>query len=144
MLKEGTQWELKSLKIAFLIFGIFSLYGIIDNIFLNDAEILLAHILKWSVPVVLIPFFAIGYFYLNPKNFPFFLFTTIIAAHLGAFFFILGLELHVYYVDFDERVGQGAWVGNIFRVFFVMGITAFFLLDYGPFYCGSYYYLCSR
>ena len=29
-------------------------------------------------------------------------------------------------MDFDERVGQGAWVGNIFRVFFVIGITALF------------------
>ena len=72
MLKEGTQWELKSLKIAFLIFGIISLYFILDNIFLNNSEILLSHIFKWSVPVVLIPFLAIGYLYFNPKNYPFF------------------------------------------------------------------------
>ena len=81
MLKEGTKWELKSLKIAFLIFGIISLYFILDNIFLSNSEILLSHIFKWSVPVVWIPFVAIGYIYLNPKNYPYFLFTTIIAAH---------------------------------------------------------------
>ena len=51
MLKEGTQWELKSLKISFLIFGIISLYFIVDNIFLSDSELLLSLILKWSVPV---------------------------------------------------------------------------------------------
>ena len=126
MLKEGTQWELKSLKIAFLIFGIISLYFIADNIFLSDSELLLSHIFKWSVPAVWIPFIAIGYSYLNPKNYPFFLFTTIIAAHLGTFFFTLGGELHQYYMEFDERVGQGAWVGHIFRIFFLIGITALF------------------
>ena len=68
MLKEGTKWELKSLKIAFLIFGIISLYFILDNIFLSNSEILLSHIFKWSVPVVWIPFVAIGYIYLNSKK----------------------------------------------------------------------------
>ena len=126
MLKEGTKWELKSLKIAFLIFGIISLYFILDNIFLSDSEILLSHIFKWSVPVVWIPLVAIGYIYLNPKNYPYFLFTTIIAAHLGTFFISLGGELHIYYMEFDERVGQGAWVGHIFRIFFLIGITALF------------------
>ena len=65
MLKEGTEWELKSLKIAFLIFGIISLYFIVDNIFLSDPEQLLAHIFKWSVPLVWIPFVTLGYVYLK-------------------------------------------------------------------------------
>ena len=29
-------------------------------------------------------------------------------------------------MEFDERVGQGAWVSHIFRIFFLIGITALF------------------
>ena len=126
MLKEGTEWELKSLRIAFLIFGVISAYFIIDNVFLSDSDLLIAHILKWGVPAIWIPFVSLGFIYLNSKNYPLYLFITVIIAHLGAFSFNLGGELHQYYMEFDEMVGLGAWVSHIFRLFFLIGVSALF------------------